>query len=98
MSKAYLDRLPNWDLRVAQQRASELGLELTQARAELLEPARWFYDQYGFSPSNRPLISAVAQHLGLEKGRSIYLLSQFPDTPAKTIAYLAGLPKPKNCL
>ena len=62
MSKAYLDRLPNWDLRVAQQRASELGLELTQARAELLEPARWFYDQYGFSPSNRPLISAVAQH------------------------------------
>lgn len=98
MAKAYLTRRPAWDRARAELLAAQNGIELTDARYELLEAARAFYDRYGFSPSNRPLISTVAERLGLEKGRSIYLQSQFPDSPAKTIALLAGLPKPKNCL
>ena len=46
----------------------------------------------------RPLVKAVAQALGPEKGRSVYLLRLFPDSPAKVAARLAGLPKPANCL
>jgi tRNA 2-thiouridine synthesizing protein E len=98
VAKAYLDRLPAWDRQRAAQLAEQHAIELTDARFELLQAARAFYDRYGFSPSNRPLISTIAERLGLEKGRSIYLQSQFPDSPAKTVALLAGLPKPKNCL
>jgi len=46
----------------------------------------------------RPLCKTVAEHCGLEKGRSIYLLQLFPGSPAKLVARYAGLPKPKNCL
>lgn len=60
--------------------------------------ARQFYDEYGFSPSMRPLCKFIANQLDLKKGRSIYLLKLFPGSSAKSIAMLAGLPKPKNCL
>jgi tRNA 2-thiouridine synthesizing protein E len=46
----------------------------------------------------RPLCKSVTAALGVEKGRSIYLNQQFPGSPAKIVALLAGLPKPKNCL
>jgi tRNA 2-thiouridine synthesizing protein E len=46
----------------------------------------------------RPLCKSVADCLGVEMGRSIYLNQQFPGSPAKLVALLAGLPKPKNCL
>jgi tRNA 2-thiouridine synthesizing protein E len=64
----------------------------------VLEVARQFYDQFGFSPSMRPLCKSVATELSMEKGRSIYLLQLFPGSPAKLVAKFAGLPKPKNCI
>jgi len=36
--------------------------------------------------------------LGADKGRSIYLMSLFPGSPAKLGSKIAGLPKPDNCL
>ena len=39
------------------------------------------------------------QQLGAERASSIYVMSLFGDgTPAKTVARLAGLPKPTNCI
>jgi tRNA 2-thiouridine synthesizing protein E len=46
----------------------------------------------------RPLCKSIAAILGSEKGRSLYLNQLFPGSPAKQVALLAGLPKPKNCL
>ncbi|MAH74161.1 MAG: hypothetical protein CBC09_09355 [Cellvibrionales bacterium TMED49] len=90
--------LPSWDLQVAAENAQMQGIVLTSAHFEILELARSFFVQYGFSPSSRPLSKYISEKKGLEKGRSIYLLRLFPQQPAILIAKIAGLPKPKNCL
>ena len=96
--KNYLAKLPAWSVDSASQLAAEDKLQLTAAHLEVLEVARQFFDQYGFSPSMRPLCKTVATELSMEKGRSIYLLQLFPGSPAKLVAKFAGLPKPKNCI
>lgn len=94
----YLITLPNWTEDSAAHLAAQENIVLSQAHIEILKVARNFYRDYGFSPSMRPLCKTVAASLGVEMGRSIYLNQQFPGSPAKLVAKLAGLPKPKNCL
>jgi tRNA 2-thiouridine synthesizing protein E len=83
---------------VAEHLAAQEGLELTEAHWEVLHLLRDFYARYAHSPAMRPLVKAVKQSLGDDKGRSIYLMQLFPGSPAKLAARLAGLPKPDNCL
>ncbi len=96
--KNHLTKLPAWSADTAGDLASEDKLQLSAEHIEVLEVARQFYDQFGFSPSMRPLCKSVATELSMEKGRSIYLLQLFPGSPAKLVAKFAGLPKPKNCI
>mgnify|MGYP001034825561 FL=1 len=96
--KNYLNKLADWSWDQASNIATEDAVELEIEHLQVLDAARRFYDQYGFSPSMRPLCKTVAEHCGLEKGRSIYLLQLFPGSPAKLVAKYAGLPKPKNCI
>ena len=96
--KSYLDKLSPWNADTANLLAAEENLALSAEHLEVLEVARQFFDQYGFSPSMRPLCKTVATELSMEKGRSIYLLQLFPGSPAKLVAKFAGLPKPKNCI
>tara|TARA_B110000967_G_scaffold209639_1_gene266782 strand:- start:2696 stop:2995 length:300 start_codon:yes stop_codon:yes gene_type:complete len=96
--KNYLAKLPEWSADTANQLAAEDQVQLESEHLEVLRVARQFFDQYGFSPSMRPLCKTVAAELSIEKGRSIYLLQLFPGSPAKLVAKFAGLPKPKNCL
>jgi tRNA 2-thiouridine synthesizing protein E len=96
--KNYLSKLADWSGDQAASIAAEDAIELNAEQLQVLQAARRFYDQYGFSPSMRPLCKTVAEHCGLEKGRSIYLLQLFPGSPAKLVARYAGLPKPKNCI
>ena len=96
--KNYLNKLADWSWDQASNVAAEDAVELETEHLQVLDAARRFYDQYGFSPSMRPLCRTVAEHCGLEKGRSIYLLQLFPGSPAKLVAKFAGLPKPKNCI
>ena len=94
----YLSKLPDWTPERAEQHAAQQGMVLTSAQVDILMVARAFNAEFGFSPSMRPLCKSVADSLGVEMGRSIYLNQQFPGSPAKLVALLAGLPKPKNCL
>ena len=96
--KQYLELLANWNEQKAKELASSIGIELGSRHTEILIIARNFYNEYGFSPSMRPLCKAVSLELGSEYGRSIVLNQLFPGSPAKNIAICAGLPKPKNCL
>ena len=96
--RQYLESLANWNEQKAKKLASSIGLELGSRHTEILVIARNFYNEYGFSPSMRPLCKAVSLELGSEHGRSIALNQLFPGSPAKNIAICAGLPKPKNCL
>ena len=98
MTEQYLDKLPDWTTELAKALAQAENIPLSPAHIEILQVARAFYADYGFSPSMRPLCKSVTAELGVEKGRSIYLNQHFPGSPAKLVAMLAGLPKPKNCL
>ncbi len=94
----FLVDLSAWSEPLAQQLAELEGIELTDAHWELVFLIRKFYAEFDLSPAMRPLCKYVTSHLGVEKGRSIYLLQLFPGSPAKRLAKIAGLPKPENCL
>jgi tRNA 2-thiouridine synthesizing protein E len=96
--EGFLRKLSDWDAQVAQQIAATEDIALTPAHWEILHLLRAYYQEYDSSPAMRALVKYCAIHLGPEKGKSIYLLSLFPGSPAKIGSKIAGLPKPDNCL
>ena len=96
--EGFLLSLADWNETVAEEIAAKEKIPLTAAHWELIHAARAYHRKFDLSPEMRPLVKWVAQQLGPEKGRSIYLLSLFPESPAKRISKIAGLPKPLNCL
>ncbi len=96
--EGFLRRLEDWSPEVARQIAASEQIVLTDAHWEVLELLRQYYREFDSSPAMRPLVKYCALKLGADKGKSIYLLSLFPGSPAKLGSKIAGLPKPDNCL
>ncbi|MDP6968652.1 MAG: TusE/DsrC/DsvC family sulfur relay protein [Gammaproteobacteria bacterium] len=94
----YLCNLSDWNVAVAEYLASTLDIEMTAEHWEVIQLLRQFYADTGISPAMRVLVKIIKQALGPDKGNSIYLLTLFPDSPAKLAAKIAGLPRPTNCL
>ena len=97
-AEGFLRRLDDWSPDVAQQIASAEGIELSAAHWEILDLLRAYYREFDSSPAMRPLVKYCGLKLGPDKGKSIYLMSLFPGSPAKFGSKIAGLPKPDNCL
>jgi tRNA 2-thiouridine synthesizing protein E len=87
-----------WDEACAQQLARQEAITLTAAHYEVLHMLRAYFARHEHVPAMRALVSLARRELGSEKGRSLYLLQLFPDSPAKLAAKLAGLPRPEHCL
>ncbi|TDB05475.1 TusE/DsrC/DsvC family sulfur relay protein [Halomonas marinisediminis] len=96
--EGYLVNMNEWSIHVCEQLAEEEGIAMTAEHWEVIQVLRDFYARFEQAPAMRPLVKAVGQALGPDKGRSIYLMKLFPGSPAKVGARLAGLPKPANCL
>ena len=96
--EGFLKNLADWSPEAALQLAQQEGIELSDAHWEIIYLVRDFYQTFQLSPSMRALTKRTEQILGKEKGRSIYLLQLFPESPAKLVSKIAGLPKPANCL
>ncbi|MEM8562759.1 MAG: TusE/DsrC/DsvC family sulfur relay protein [Pseudomonadota bacterium] len=96
--EGFLKSLDSWSRDVARQIAAAERLELTTEHWELIDLLREYYREFDSSPSMRPLVKYCRLKLGSDKGKSIYLLRLFPDSPAKLGSKIAGLPKPDNCL
>ena len=94
----FLKNLADWAPEVAEQISKSEGLVLTEQHWQLITLVREYYEEFDSSPAMRPLVKYTALKLGAEKGKSMYLLSLFPDSPAKLCSKIAGLPKPDNCL
>lgn len=94
----FLKNLDIWNEEVARLLAEQDGIQLTEPHFEILHLLRAFYQKHQIAPANRPFVKAVKLELGEEKGNSLYLMSLFPESPAKLAAKYAGLPKPANCL
>lgn len=83
---------PNvWTMDLASRLAAVEGLELTAERVRIIELARAEFTATGASPNIRKLtqVGAIAT-------KELYAL--FPKAPARTIAKIAGIPKPAGCL
>ena len=96
--EGFLRELGDWSPEVAKQIAHSEGIEMTPAHWELIDQLRAYYAEYDASPAMRALVKYCRLRLGEDKGRSIYLMSLFPGSPAKIGSKIAGLPKPDNCL
>ena len=96
--EGYLKNLDDWSDAVATAIALDEKIKLTEQHWEIISLLRDFYQQYEVSPAMRVLVKTVGLQLGKEKGRSIYLMTLFPESPAKLASKIAGLPKPANCL
>jgi tRNA 2-thiouridine synthesizing protein E len=83
-----------WCLLIARQK----NLALTDQDLAIVESLRSFYFEYDLSPAMRPLVRHLKNQFGPEVGNSIFLMQRFGESPARMLALLAGLPKPKNCL
>ncbi|MAF17859.1 MAG: sulfurtransferase TusE [Oceanospirillaceae bacterium] len=94
----YLCNLSDWNTDVAEYLASTVNIKMTPEHWEVITLLRQFYTDTGISPAMRILVKMVKKALGPDKGNSIYLLTLFPDSPAKLAAKIAGLPRPTNCL
>jgi tRNA 2-thiouridine synthesizing protein E len=94
----FLRNLSDWTPEVAEEIAAGETLVLEDEHWELINLIREYYTEFDSSPAMRPLVKYVALKLGADKGKSMYLLSLFPNSPAKLCSKIAGLPKPDNCL
>ncbi|MBN7768985.1 TusE/DsrC/DsvC family sulfur relay protein [Marinobacter daepoensis] len=98
-NEGFLEDATTWSAQVAEDIAQEDKINLTENHWEIIWFLRDFYKEHEMSPpSNRLFVKAVKESLGSEKGDSIYLMTLFPGTPAKTACRIAGLPRPTNCL
>jgi tRNA 2-thiouridine synthesizing protein E len=66
-------------------------IELTDEHVGVLEKARDVFEVCGEAPTLRRLSTVC----GVPIKR---LFELFPQKPAKKVAYLAGLPKPRGCV
>ncbi len=81
-----------WDREFAEAMALHLGLgELSEAQWRVVEWAREEWRKKGAAPN----IRRITTGMGIET-RELYRL--FPKAPARTIARIAGIPKPVGCL
>jgi len=100
--EGFIKDLDQWSKSVAEVLAKKEDIELNREHWEIIFLIRKFYKNFDLSPAMRPLIKYIGQEIDKDKANSIYLTRLFAsskqESPAKVIARLAGLPKPKNCL
>lgn len=90
-AEGYLANRDDWSVELANELASQMGIALTDEHWKVLNTARSIEGESGSSPGLRKISKRSETPI-----KSIYKL--FPDGPAKRIAKLAGIPKPKSCL
>ncbi len=94
----YLKNLAEWTPEIASVIALQENIHLSEAHWEIIYLMQAFYREFKISPAMRALVKYTEKKLGQDKGKSIYLMSLFPPSPAKIASKIAGLPRPANCL
>lgn len=80
-----------WSRDLAVTLAEAQGVALDGARWQVIEFARADFEQHGASPNVR----RITMGTGLST-RDLYTM--FPKAPARTVAKIAGIPKPAGCI
>lgn len=94
----HLQNYQDWTPEIAQLMAQKDGLTLTPAHLNILYAVQKFYQQFGYAPATRPLIKFLMKELGDQISNAQLMQDFQTGLVARTLARLAGLPKPANCL
>jgi tRNA 2-thiouridine synthesizing protein E len=90
-AEGFLTELDEWDEALADRLADQIGIELTDEHRALLRYLRVDFAEQGETATLR----RVSAQTGTPVKR---LFELFPAKPAKKMAYVAGLPKPRGCV
>jgi len=90
-AEGYLSNSDDWSEELAQELATQFSVTLSDEHWKVLNAARAIETESGSSPGLRKISKRSETPI-----KAIYKL--FPDGPAKLIAKIAGIPKPKSCL
>jgi tRNA 2-thiouridine synthesizing protein E len=90
-AEGYLANREDWSEELAHEIASQLSVDLGDEHWTVLNAARAIDAESGSSPGLRKISKRSDVPI-----KAIYKL--FPEGPAKVIAKIAGIPKPKSCL
>ena len=89
--EGFLTTYDEWDEEVGRALATQIGLTLTDEHLQVIRFLRKDFQQQGETATLRR-VSTVG---GVATKR---LFELFPKKPAKKMAYIAGLPKPRGCV
>lgn len=89
--EGFLTEFDDWDEDVAAELATNIAVEMTEEHWMLIKWLRADYRERGETATTRRVQTAG----GVPTKRQFQL---FPKKPAKKMAYVAGLPKPKGCV
>ncbi|HEX6497654.1 MAG TPA: TusE/DsrC/DsvC family sulfur relay protein [Micromonosporaceae bacterium] len=89
--EGFLTVYDEWDDDLAKQLAVQIGIDLTAEHWKAIRFLRADYVAQGETPTLRR-VSVV----GGIPTKDLFVL--FPKKPAKKMAYIAGLPKPRGCV
>lgn len=90
-AEGFLTRREDWDEDLARQLAAFIGIDLDEAHLAPLRFMREDSATTGATPTLRRM-----QTVGGFDIKNLFTL--YPGKPAKTMAWLAGLPKPVGCV
>jgi TusE/DsrC/DsvC family sulfur relay protein len=90
-SEGFLTQYDEWSDELAVQLAARIGIELTDEHWKAIRFLRTDYPTHGETATLRRM-STLA---GIPVKQ---LFALFPGKPAKKMAYVAGLPKPRGCV
>jgi len=90
-SEGFLTDYEEWTEDLARQLAANIGIELTDTHWKALRFMRDDFKAKGESPTLR----RVTNEAGIPT-KDLFTL--FPKKPAKKMAYIAGVPKPRGCV
>ncbi len=89
--EGFLTEYDEWNDDIAKVLAAQIGVELTDEHWKVIRFLREDFKQQGESATIRR-VSTVG---GFDT-KELFVL--FPKKPAKKMAYIAGLPKPRGCV
>jgi TusE/DsrC/DsvC family sulfur relay protein len=90
-AEGFLTEYDEWDETLGAELAAAIGIELTPAHWQAIHFLREDYREQGETATLRR-VSTLA---GIPVKE---LFALFPSKPAKKMAYIAGLPKPRGCV
>ena len=90
-SEGFLTEYGEWTDELAGQLAAQIGIELTDDHWTAIRFLRQDYPAHGETATLRRVSTLAGIPI-----KQLFVL--FPGKPAKKMAYVAGLPKPRGCV